>query len=243
VDFKDWETFRKDYRQALFGDEKAQKNRFLFRGHADAAWHLESGFDRWYTKSDLPSGRRSAVFKEIVSLFRAELLNSADYREIEHFDEHELIALGQHFGLPTRLLDWSRSLYIGAYFAFSGVLFEDIKAKKVAIWAVDTTSDIWTAELGAQIVQISAKSNARLRNQEGCFTLLNSLKNTLEDFVEEAARPSETLLWKLTLPSTCAREAINDLDFIGFGARRLFPDFQGYARSAFTKLVTMGADK
>lgn len=236
--FPDWEAFRRDYRATLFGSEKAVSNQFLFRGQSNADWKLESSFDRWFTGTRRPAAERSRMAQDLVARFRHELMNSPEHQDGQKLSEQEIMALGQHYGLPTRLLDWSRSLYIAAYFAFSDALFHDKKSKHVAIWVLNAKSPIWTGNLGAEIVNLPAKSNARLRNQESCFTLLNSLSSSLEDFVVSAtAGSNETLLWRLAIPTADAKDAIQDLEFIGFGARRLLPDFEGYARSAFATIA------
>jgi hypothetical protein len=239
VTYSDWESFRRDYRGTLFGNGNASKGEFLFRGQSDADWPLESSFDRWFTASGRPHDERARFAKELLENFKQELMDSPEHRDSESLDADELMALGQHYGLPTRLLDWSRSLYIAAYFAFSDALFNDRQSRYVAIWALNAKSPIWRADYGARIVTLQAKSNARLRNQESCFTLLNSLEPVLEDFLRRASpNPREVVLWKLMVPSAFAKDALLDLDFIGFGARRLFPDYWGYARSAFATVAT-----
>lgn len=49
----------------------------------------------------------------------------------------ELASLAQHFGIPTRLLDWTTDLYIALYFAVSGTLNSENMEDYVVLWALD----------------------------------------------------------------------------------------------------------
>lgn len=52
---------------------------------------------------------------------------------------HPLMALAQHYRLPTRLLDWSTRAYVAAYFAISDALAKkgDMGAERLAVWVLD----------------------------------------------------------------------------------------------------------
>jgi hypothetical protein len=48
-------------------------------------------------------------------------------------EDVEWLALMQHYGVPTRLLDWTKSPYVAAYFAISDVRSDST----CSVWAVD----------------------------------------------------------------------------------------------------------
>lgn len=54
-------------------------------------------------------------------------------------DVLDLAALAQHYGLPTRLIDWSRDIYTSLYFASSGALYaSNDKSQFMVLYVLDT---------------------------------------------------------------------------------------------------------
>ena len=47
-----------------------------------------------------------------------------------------VLALAQHFGIRTRLLDWSRRANVAAYFAAADAARAEVKAGFLAVWAI-----------------------------------------------------------------------------------------------------------
>lgn len=63
-------------------------------------------------------------------------------------DSGSWFALMQHYGTPTRFLDWTSSPYVAAYFAFEKEAQED--EKRSAIWAIDLD---WLEKRGQELLQ------------------------------------------------------------------------------------------
>jgi FRG domain len=84
-----------------------------FRGHSNAAWSLEPG---WYRQ--VPSGRKlgDAWYNEHNLLLEFKL-HAPRYLNTLPSTDWEWLFVMQHYGLPTRLLDWTESALLGLYFA------------------------------------------------------------------------------------------------------------------------------
>ena len=111
-----------------------RRHEFLFRGQSNAGWELATTLER------RPSDSFSFVeYYNIVRRIQPEIEVESGLRwEMPSFDElsswakcydrgqynmlaYEYLAHLRHNGFPSPLLDWSRSAYVAAYFAFSGV--------------------------------------------------------------------------------------------------------------------------
>jgi len=132
VELKSWEEFENAL-SSFYNDVEALKVKRkpimvsipLFRGHVDASWKLETTLDR-VTKSDY-------LMKEYHNLIRAVrpavISITGKSRDLpDSFDDdqgnpkpppgYEFMIYLRHHGFPSPLLDWSRSPYVAAYFAF-----------------------------------------------------------------------------------------------------------------------------
>jgi len=229
----DWEGY-KTYVSKTLG---AVRGKFLFRGQRDETWELSTTFHR--TFKDTPSHRHGELKKSLVKNFRKECEHYPEYRnQIE--DDIGCLALAQHHGLPTPLLDWTESPYMAAYFAFQEHLRNDgTPTKRVAIWIIDTKATrFWSEDTGVELISPPAWHNERLRRQLGWFTYAKGTHPNLEKYVV-AMNPTagENPLRKVTLPASQAQRALSDLDLMGISARELFADLAGAARNAYVRTV------
>jgi hypothetical protein len=152
-------------------------------------------------------------------LFKKYGIRLLDYRPK---DDWEWLAIGQHHGLPTRLLDWSSNPLVAAYFAAEGSPDTDCAVYAMrAPMVVDTARDRnpLARGTGVDVVTPDHVSN-RIAAQAGMFTIhWQPEKPILRNGID-----------KFLLPRS-ERPAIL-LSLFGLGIHRgtLFPDLDGQSR-------------
>jgi hypothetical protein len=232
LEYGSWPEFKRDFFIELFGTGGFRPDRYLFRGMGNADWTLSSSFDRRF--SSLGRDRRLGLWERLIREWRRSCEETGVADSVLQ-DDQKLWALGQHNGLPTRLLDWTTSPYVAAFFAFNDrIISLPEEFSHVAIWALHVENPVWSREMGVEIVTPPALENIRLRNQSGKFTLSRTPFATLEEYVERSA--SDLALTKVVLPGAEAVDALPDLDSMGINNYHLFPDFTGLAAMATMRL-------
>ena len=161
-------------------------------------------------------------------IFQRKLWPSPEY--------YEIMALAQHHGLKTRLLDWSHRSYVAAYFAASEAVFNKT-AKRLAVWALDTQTSLPRLE-NLEFIRVPGGNNANVAAQAGLFTLLmqkyarGSAFEEPDNHCDYIAASGNKSLAKITLPVSEAPKIIDLCERHGITAATLFPDFYGAARAA-----------
>jgi hypothetical protein len=116
---------------------------------SDLVWYRGAGKS---TYKLIPSLYRHPAINDSVGLSELELniLSRFKHRSVPYLNrslqnDWEYLFLMQHFGIPTRLLDWTENPYIALYFALISALF-NIELKiphythDAAVWVLDPTA-------------------------------------------------------------------------------------------------------
>ncbi len=189
----------------------------LYRGQASSKWGLEPSLLRKlrvFEHSDVRARWRQAreVEKKATATFRSHApryLEGEDLAFAMDGDDLQTWAVMQHYGAPTRLLDWTESPYVGLYSAVNdhpsedGVLwFFDTQGFNIAITDIFGTNDLkllvkesddpmsadrtprmnWYAFLD--------RTMERLFRQQGAFTLCSNILRDHKDVLLEVGKKS-----------------------------------------------------
>jgi hypothetical protein len=227
----------KDYKGALpelFGEPEPIMKRLVFRGQADADWPLSSSFDRAYVG---PGDQRQSSYLSYLRFFR--VLNRRLGRSLPEADD-EAGAIAQHYGMPTRLLDWSLSPYAAAFFAFYYAKVERTRCSHVAIWALDARVFPDVADpRHFRLLRSKSHENMRIHRQVGSFVAACDDEYDLGEYLtgRKAKRP---VLHRCIIPIGDVDEALNDLILMGQTPADIYPDFEGVAKYVRLRMAFEG---
>ncbi len=125
----------------LFDFFKELSGNYVFRGVKQNNEYYPSVL-RWYER--IPSDLKKRIFEHYEKWLMQEFaLRTKSFSfESEHFID--LIARAQHYGLPTRLLDWTYDRYIALYFAANNC---PVDLEKVQILICNLDNNIFCKQL------------------------------------------------------------------------------------------------
>jgi hypothetical protein len=106
---------------------------WVFRGHRRTGWPLKSALERTEAED------KAAHERELVDAFRRRAAVHVA-PQIVPTDTFGWMGLMQHYGAPTRLLDWTRSPYVAVFFAVEDTNEEEGDR---ALWAIYTPVLQW----------------------------------------------------------------------------------------------------
>lgn len=108
-----------------------QNQFFCFRGQSNAEWGLKPSLFRDVTISP---NEMLIIERDIYRDFQDKARPFAEGR-FDLRDPWEMMCFAQHYGVPTRLLDWTSNPLVGLYFA----VFEGNTKNDAALWCMNIT--------------------------------------------------------------------------------------------------------
>jgi hypothetical protein len=230
---------------------------YFFRGQADADWSLKPSLHRSITNDGLkplPSSEEllrvekvlTKKFQEVASNYLPSATLNTTKGLIDWWP------LMRHYGVPTRLLDWTASFYVALYFAVARCPEKDgsiylvhahtLKESMRAIHmdAAELSNSLSMSDREFQrpdapaVIYLFKRSVAlldRMVSQQGIFMINTNIRADFEEILAEeipkVADSSQETLRKIRINAAQKPSIMRRLRAMNINASSLFPGIEG----------------
>jgi FRG domain-containing protein len=239
----------------------AENNAYWFRGQSNSSWNLEPTFLRSSDRLGLCATTAVELETEALKAFRSKAHLFVSPHLLDKVRTTLCWwALMQHHGAPTRLLDWTISPYVAAYFAAQ----QDVAKQPGAVWcfcsqkltqvfeeqhgplpdfAASEAPDWCEHKLeelsGQQIViplTFAYASNERIVAQQGRFTMCFKVQQKHDCIINQLG---SAYIRKFLIPHDRKPDFLLRLREMNITGSVLFPGIDGLGQS-IRELVSLG---
>jgi len=233
-------------------------NNYIYRGHSDISWKLQSTLERILENNYETEGKKFEDYA--IDNFKSRF-HLYEKSNIQPCTKLEWLSIMQHYGVPTRMLDFTQSPYVAIYFAFENIT----KTNKgsFVIYAIDyrsimkkslkhlqeqdktiqlTYDEMLYYERNELFNKIDEKayeilwiveprvSNLRIEKQSGCFLISGNVKKTIEQILKsEIYRDVDN--YRFIVPNSFWDNIYTLLRRMNIDSKTIYGDLEGLSKS------------